>query len=100
MNALTVLLTEEQTQELADLVATRLFVMLGQQQAAPAPLKIGYTIKEASTASGMTVWAIRQAIVRGELHAKQAGERGAYVIPAEALTNWLNGTRKAVGGRK
>lgn len=61
------------------------------QAPAPAPIKLAYSITEAAEATSTSPWCIRTAIKRGELHAKQAGERGAYAIPAESLREWLRG---------
>lgn len=58
---------------------------------APAPLKLGFTIPEAADASGCSEWDIRTAIRRGELHAKQAGQRGKYTIHRDHLDAWLKG---------
>ncbi|SMB93392.1 hypothetical protein SAMN00790413_01964 [Deinococcus hopiensis KR-140] len=80
-------LSPEQLAELAELIAAR----ISTAQAAPAPLKLAYTIPEAAEATGQTVWCIRTAIRRGELHARQASERGAYAIPADSLQAWLHG---------
>lgn len=85
---LAVTLSPEQLDDLADRIAAR----LGIQQAAPQPLKLAYTIPEAAQITSQTEWCIRTAIRRGELHARQAGERGAYAIPADSLTAWLHGT--------
>lgn len=84
---LEVRLPPDQLAELADLVAARI-----QPQSAPTPLKLAYTIPEAAEVTGMTEWCIRTAIRSGELHAKQAGARGAYAIPADSLREWLLGT--------
>ena len=74
---------------------------LPQAQApAPAPLKLGYTIPEAADASGCSEWDIRTAIRRGELHAKQAGRNGKYVIHHAHLDNWLRGIQTTAPARK
>lgn len=57
----------------------------------PTPLKLAYTIPEASEISGQTQHQIRYAITRGELPARQAGSRGAYTIHHEHLDAWLRG---------
>ena len=57
----------------------------------PAPLKLAYTIPEASEISGQTQHQIRYAITHGELPARQAGSRGAYTIHHEHLDAWLRG---------
>lgn len=68
-------------------------------QTAPAtPLKLAYSIPEAAEATGMSEWCIRTAIRRGELPAKQAGDRGAYAVPADCLQAWLHGTSVPVTG--
>ncbi|WP_272976895.1 hypothetical protein [Deinococcus geothermalis] len=85
---LEVRLSPDQLAELADLIAARVQV----NASAPAPLKLAYSIREAAQLTSQTEWCIRTAIRRGELHARQAGERGAYAIPAESLQAWLHGT--------
>lgn len=77
-------------------------------------LRLSYTLPEAAEATGAGVWALRDAIRRGELYAKRTGPNadGAYLIPADALRAWLAGTpypdiaphagvrqRKAIGQR-
>lgn len=71
---------------------------LNVQTASAAPLKLAYSIPEAAEATGMSEWCIRTAIRRGELHAKQAGDRGAYAVPADCLQAWLHGTAAPVIG--
>lgn len=96
MTLLEVRLPPDQLLELADLIAAR----IPTTTTAPAPMKLAYSIPEAATATSMTAWQIRTAITRGELHAKQAGERGAYAIPHESLMAWLRGTPNTVPARK
>lgn len=71
---------------------------LNVQPTGGTPLKLAYSIPEAAEATGMSEWCIRTAIRRGELHAKQAGDRGAYAVPADCLQAWLHGTSAPVTG--
>lgn len=85
--SLEVVLSSAQLDELANRIAARLSLAVP----APAPLKIGYTIKEAAQVSGKTVWAIRNAIDLGELPATKNGLRGAYTIHHEHLDAFVRG---------
>lgn len=55
----------------------------------PDQHRLSYTITEAAAVTGCSEWDIRSAIRRGELHAKQAGERGRYIIPRSHLLKYV-----------
>lgn len=60
----------------------------GEPLLVPIP-KLGLSIAEAAAAVGLSVWAIRQAVGRGELRAKKTG-RSQVVLPSDLL-EWLQG---------
>ena len=84
-----VIVTDAET--LRQIVREELAALHHSPAQAPAPLKLGFTIPEAADVSGCSEWDIRTAIRRGELHAKQAGQRGKYTIHRDHLDAWLKG---------
>lgn len=84
-----VIVTDSET--LRQIVREELAALHHSPAQAHAPLKLAYTIPEASEISGQTQHQIRYAITHGELPARQAGSRGAYTIHHEHLDAWLRG---------
>jgi excisionase family DNA binding protein len=73
--------------DLVELVAERVIVLLGRQT---SPMLAVYTCTTLAADLGVTPRAIRAAISRGELRAVKRG--GRWLIPAGAVSDWTTGT--------
>lgn len=97
MNGLALHLSDDQLDQLADVLTPRVLARLGSIEPDP-PAPVAYTIASLAADLGVTEKVVRGAIHRNELPAQRRGRR--YLIDPDAAREWARPAVAAVHPRR